>query len=386
MRLITPDEIREEMQSLVRRAAQLTKPGENIKAGIRGASKLIGMSEGRIKRYWYGEVPSPPAHEVDAIRLAVRMATQQLVDARSPGIWPHSGIGFAAALQGSRTSDLHVVYDDMGEAWPVDSPDLRENLGYTKGDFDVGGFTVRCLGWLEVRHSPGRIHFRLSPPQMQPKTVDTLFRLIALAGKVDIELTVRDGEGWAVETMSSQTAALDRVTDLLRGPARPRKTRFMFDSRPMSVLFHDKHRRLISLVQESRDLLGKADVSTALQFANADESGRTSIAMSSPGKHGAKTDWAWLHIGSALRFYTPDERARLIGTDIRHAPDKDYGEWCAHGYDRAVEQGEAIVEDCRAIVMKADGDPIDTRYRRVMIPLQATEGRSLVLVSSDMRA
>ena len=60
-RLPTPAQLRDEMKALVRRAAEPARPGESVKAEISRAARVLGLSYGRAKRYWYGEIQVPPA-------------------------------------------------------------------------------------------------------------------------------------------------------------------------------------------------------------------------------------------------------------------------------------------------------------------------------------
>lgn len=387
MSLPTPQELRDEAKLLVRLAAEPSKPGDSVKQSIDRAARRIGLSHGRVKRYWYGEIPSPPAHEVDAIRAAVGKISRSPADAGQVlALKAPDSFGSMSIFREQEVIPLHVLYDDTGEPWPVDSPELRENLGAIDDKFDVADFAVRCLGWLEVRHSRGRLHLRMNPLSMQQQTTNVLFRILRQAKNVDVDFAIRDGQVWIEEIHASPETALARAEVLFWDPVLPSRSRFVWKPQPVSVLFRDKQKRLISLLRESQSLLGAADVSTALRLAVADETGRTGLAVSTPVIQGEKPDWTWLHTGSAISFYTPDERARLAHCDVRHAPDKDYGEWCASAYDRAASTGETVVEDCRVLVTTGAGNSIYSRYRRLLIPIETVNKRSIVLISSEVYA
>lgn len=369
MRLPTPAELRNEMKTLVRRAAEPARAGESVKTEIGRAARVLGLPHGRVKRYWYGEIQVPPAHEVDAIRAVMAARTSaapsRIVAAPSLG------------------SSLHVVYDEDGRTWPVGSPELRESLGYTVGDFDVAGFAVRCLGWTEVRQEPGRMHVRIAPRAAQPKAIDCAIQALAAAGPAEVVLSVRSGLEWVEETASSTEAAITRIEALVDGPSATGK-RFLSVRQPIAVLFRDKQRYLITMLQEARRLLGNDDRDAAVRFAAADETGRTSVAIGIT-KPGERSQWHWAHLGSALRFYSAEDRQRLIGTDIRNSPDTEYCEWCIEAYDRVVSIGEPVVEDVRALVLRRSGPPVESRYRRMLLPFSDRAGRSIVLVTSDFR-
>ncbi len=371
MRLPTPQQLREEMKILVRRAAEPARSGESVKAEISRAARVLGLSHGRVKRYWYGEIQVPPAHEVDAVRaaMAARQGSPKMEAAQPPAADP--------------ASQLHILYDEDGRVWPAGSPELRESLGYTVGDFDVPGFAVRCLGWVEIRHVPAKLHIRIAPRVAQPKAVDAAFRVLAATGQVEVVLTVRAGQAWEEESHVSASIAAGRIDALIRGPEARTGSRFIAIRQPVSVLFRDKQHYLIGMLQEARSLLASEDRDAAIRFAAADETGRTSVAVGT-ARPGERPQWRWEHIGSALRFYTAEERERIIGSDIRLAPDAEYGEWCADAYDRAIAGGEPVIEDVRALVLRRSAAPIDVHYRRLLMPFSAGNGQRVVLVTGNL--
>jgi hypothetical protein len=369
MRLPTPQQLRDEMKSLVRRAAEPARSGESTKTEIARAARVLGLTYGRAKRYWYGEIQVPPAHEVDAARAAIAGR------AGSPAVHAEPAVDVG--------SGLHVLYDEDGRHWPANSPELRESLGYTVGDFDIGGFAVRCLGWLEIRHAPGRIRLRLAPRIAQPKAIDAACGVLAAATDIEVILVVRTGQTWTEEPAVSSAAAVARIEALVQGPSATGQ-RFLSVRQPISVLFRDKQHYLVSMLQEARRLTGTDDWNAAIRVAAADETGRTSVAIGTT-KAGERAQWRWAHIGSALRFYTAEDRQRLVGTDIRNSPDAEYCEWCIEAYDRAIAVGEPMVEDVRALVQRRAGPPVESRYRRMLVPFADSAGRSIVLVTSDFR-
>ena len=60
----------DEMQQIVRAAAQPYEPGEGIKTAINRAARRLGLNNRRARAYWYGEVRLVPADEADRLRAA----------------------------------------------------------------------------------------------------------------------------------------------------------------------------------------------------------------------------------------------------------------------------------------------------------------------------
>lgn len=368
-RVPDPEQLREEMRNLVRQAAEPARAGESVKAAIGRAARLLGLSHGRVNRYWYGEILVPPAHEVDAVRNA-------LSGRRSPGPAQSAGI----------VSQFHVIYDENGRVWPAGSRELREGLGYTVGDFDIGGFAVRCLGWVEVRHLPGRVHVRIAPRVVQPKPLDALHGLLSSMPQTEVLLEVRVGQAWEEEILPSAVDAAGKIESLVKGPAEDTASRFVAVRQPLTVLFRDKQRYLIDILNQVRTLQPNSGLEALVRFAESDQTGRTGIAASVvSGDLKKRTGWSVGYIGRALRFYTDEERRSLVGSDHSKGPDGEYGAWCQLGYDRAEMAGGPVVEDIRALVLRRQGAPLEVRYRRVLVPITGAGGQTFILCTTDAR-
>jgi len=60
--------ITDEMQTIVRRAAEPWAPGDSTKAAIGRAARATGFGFRRVKALWYGERATVSAVEADALR------------------------------------------------------------------------------------------------------------------------------------------------------------------------------------------------------------------------------------------------------------------------------------------------------------------------------
>lgn len=63
-----PAAIANEMQTIVRRAAEPWAPGDSTKAAIGRAARATGFGFRRVKALWYGERATVSAVEADALR------------------------------------------------------------------------------------------------------------------------------------------------------------------------------------------------------------------------------------------------------------------------------------------------------------------------------
>jgi hypothetical protein len=377
----TEKSVRDEMQRLVRLAAEPARPGELVKEEIRRAARFLGMDPGRVKRYWYGEIEMPPAHEVDAVRakLAGRPGVRAIA-ASTPGA--------AQALPNSPRSrpPIHVVYDEHGRVWPADSPELREAVGITVEDFDLVEFVVRNFGWIEVKHEGARLLVRLSPRMAQSRALDQLYELLAIAPVTNVVVLTRVRQDWEQEVRPSGLDAAAHISALVNAADHEGLQRFTSTRQPLTVLFKDKGSRLADMLHGTRQLLGEETPDNCTRFASADPAGLMCVSVGLKTTAQDMLSWQWQHVGAGLRFYTPEERRRMVGSGLEQGPDREYGAFCARAYDRAASAGGPLVEDIRALVFRRHGPPVESRYRRLLVPFNGAEGDPIILVASELIA
>lgn len=366
-------QLREEMRELVRRAAEPARAGESVKAAISRAARFLGLSYGRCKRYWYSEIEVPPAHEVDSIRT--RVEARAIVKLPTPVLDGPSRARFP----------IHVVYDENGRVWPARSDEFRDLLGATAAsDFDMADFAVRNLGWIEVRHELGRVHVKLSPRMAQAKALDAIYDFLMCLPTLAVVLHIRKDQVWDEELWESGLDATARVSSLVSKVELSGMQRFVALRRPLSILFRDKQSSLVDVLYRTRELQNGDGLDAMIRFAESDPTGQTGFAVGTSERDG-QVAWRTGHIGRALlRIYTEEERRRLVGSDIRNGPDREYASWCQLGYDRATATGEPLVEDVRALILRRNRSPVESVYRRVFIPFKNTGGKIFVLCTSDI--
>ena len=376
---IDSGQLRDEMRELVRRAAEPARAGESVKAAISRSARFLGLTYGRCKRYWYGEIEVPPAHEVDSARG--RIEARSLPKPPAPLPAPLSDTTSRPRLP------IHVVYDENGRVWGARSYEFRDLLGATAtADFDMAEFAVRNLGWIEVRHEIGRVHIRLAPRMVQAKALDSLYDLLTCLPTLSVVLHVRRGQAWETEQRLSGLDAAERITALVAKVDAFGTQRFVALRQPLSVLFRDKQSNLIDMLYKTRDLQQSDDLSAMIRYAESDPTNSTSIAQSiDAGRIGTRTGWGIGHLARALRLYSDEDRRNIIGSDLRNGVDREYASWCYLGYERAEAAGEPVVEDVRALVLRRNAAPLESTYRRILIPFKGIGGKLFIFCAVDVK-
>ena len=186
--------------------------------------------------------------------------------------------------------------------------------------------------------------------------------------------------------MPSSAVATEKIESLVKETVSGAGDRFVAVRQPISVLFRDKQRYLIGMLNQMRMVEGSAGLDSLVRLAESDPAGRTGLAAGVPAsKQRKRTGWRAGHIARALTFYSDEDRRSLVGTDLTNGPDSEYARWCHLGYDRAEAAGEPVVEDIRALIFRSHGPPLETRYRRLLVPLTGAGGESFILCTTDLK-
>lgn len=375
---IDSGQLRDEMRELVRRAAEPARAGESVKAAISRAARFLGLTYGRCKRYWYGEIEVPPAHEVDSARSRVEARSAAKLRAVPPAI--------SIDTISRPRLPIHVVYDENGRVWGARSYEFRDLLGATATtDFDMAEFTVRNFGWIEVRHEIGRVHVRLVPRMVQAKALDSVYDLLSCLPTLAVVVHIRRNQAWEEEHCPSGVEAVSRIAGLVAKGDLFGTQRFVALRQPLSVIFRDKQSNLIDMLYRTRDLQQSDDLDAMIRFADSDPTQQTGLAVSVSDGRNRRAGWKIGHLARALRLYTEEDRRNIVGSDLRNGIDREYGTWCHLGYERAEAAGEPVVEDVRALILRRDAPPLESIYRRVLIPLKGIGGKIFVFCASDIR-
>ena len=365
--------LRDEMCRLVRAAAEPAQAGELVRSAIRRAALVLGFEYSRVKRYWYGEIEVPPAHEVDTAREKVRHRSKRRVTV--------APVGQEEAPNRHRAL-VHVMLDENGRVLSAHSREFQEALGVIVPDFDMAEYAVRNFGWIEVKIEEGHLSVRLSPRVAQSRALDAVYDLLTTSPGGGVHLILRLGDDWVSETQESGGEAADRINQLVSQAHLRRSARFLAAQQPISVLFRDRKSALLDTLHRTLQLHGKETAEACSRFAEEDPAGLTSILVGRKESSGRK--WPLRHLGRGIRFYSAEDRERLIGTDVRDSADRDYGEWCAQRYERAVASGDPLLEDVRAVVYRRNEPPFETSYRRLYVPLGESSGEPIVLVTCEL--
>src|SRR5258708_7445211 len=201
------ESLRAEMRVLVRQAAEPAVAGEGVKAAIARAARRLGFSYGRTKRYWYQEVLHPFAVDVERARAG------------------RGGQAVRRRLTRRSTERLEAcqgvfLYDGDGRAWNLGSPDLGDAIGRGEAELNVdrGEYAVRCLGWVQLAHSRGRLNLRVAPEMARPNALHSALETLALVQSLDVSISTWQQGHWSQSSFTEPHLAARHLVSLLDRP------------------------------------------------------------------------------------------------------------------------------------------------------------------------
>ena len=273
---------------------------------------------------------------------------------------------------------LTFLVDEAGDLWNAASTDFHHRLGVRDPDFDVAAYAVKNFGWVEIGYGRRRMTVRLRPASVEPTAIKFLKDVLKGTDKSEIMLSAWV-ETWKRERYASPGDALARLGTLL-GPADSRRNaKFEAVSVSVEQIFRDKQINLIEHLQVWRSLMGCVELPVAQRLAINARDGRTGLIERSA----ERGTYVMRHVGTALRFHSQESRQRLIGSDVRDAPDPEYAAWCSLAYDAAIASGEPVIQDVNARVRTSKGGLLFMTYRRIVTSVSTPSGSQLILVSSQ---
>ena len=114
------ESVKDEARRLLRQIVSPPYPGESVKSLINRAARKAGLTAGRCKKYWYGEVGLPTAEEIDALRRAAAVGNRGKEQANGSGTVDRE---YLRKIE-ERMDELHRKIDELLSRDPLGSFDV----------------------------------------------------------------------------------------------------------------------------------------------------------------------------------------------------------------------------------------------------------------------
>ena len=238
---------------------------------------------------------------------------------------------------------------------------------------DALNFRVRNGGYIEVREFRGGTHIRLNRNSVSPLA---LMGLLYLLHDRDVTVSVVSfaDEGWSGRLYRDRDALCSHISDWLRSSTDNAQWR------------HIDFQRHI-LTQETSTIVVKRHLAIwqeRLRIADDPRSLAQQLDFAFSGRYTLYRFPRDLSqplietVGSVIAAYSQEWARNATGRRLRDAPDPRYGEW-VEGHMIGANDRAITFDRVDAIVQWTKTKTARLRYDRAIVPIQRSDGTSLLL-------
>lgn len=276
-----------------------------------------------------------------------------------------------------------VVIDDIGEAWPLGAPRLRQLAEGAATDADIAAYAVRNLGFALLRPQGRLAYAQLCPALVKPPTLIGVYYTLLDWKPAHILLsraTVAGGAHELFDDLAEFAATLERDVD--DAGLRLHRDAFALTPRTWQELHRPRYARFAPAVALWGATRGRLPADLVPFLCRYGLQGRSMLTRNPPG-----TDrLVFEHAGSGLSFVTSAcLPLQMVGRDMEALPDPHFGECVARSYHACAVDLAPRVETVNAVLRREDGRRVWSYYDRILLPLRAADGTRYVLGISEVR-
>jgi hypothetical protein len=269
---------------------------------------------------------------------------------------------------------MRVFIDEHGRVRDGGVAAIALELGILRPGFDIAGWVVKALGWVDLSlGGPGR-RLCWRPSQLRSATALAARNLVLDADPLaPIEL-VRWTNAWqsiAADGMAAAWALGEAI-----GQNRMDAPAWTIVRRSIADLYRDRN---LMLIEDLSRVAGRTiDRGMVTEIVDNTTSGFLGmVECRGPGR-----PFHYLRVGRSVRLF--DHSDAFIGRDLRESSDPAFSTACVPSYREAMASGEPLVEDIEGRVRFADGRIHDVAYRRVLLRVGGSaNGGAIVMKTSE---
>jgi hypothetical protein len=274
---------------------------------------------------------------------------------------------------------MQFLITSDGEWLVAGSKEAEARVGYESPDFDLTGFAVRNLGFIEVLwEMPGRVRLRLHPDQLAPGALSSLKARLDTFGDATIVVEWLTRQ-WQDQEFAGAAGAVARIDDLVACVGR---TPYRATRQDIATLEKAGDHPLKLLLQKWRVSFNRFSESVmpfAMQHGIFSRMMIVGVRKSAP-------DPTFRYIGDGFAtMYGESFTVNAIGEKIENQPDKAYGAWVRPFYAEVAQSGAPLFDVVDAILPKLARGPW-VRYQRLLLPWQTPSGEVFVTLASSTLA
>ncbi len=277
----------------------------------------------------------------------------------------------------------HFLIDEHGRQCETLPEAIEVLLDYPDADFDIAGYAVRNLGWIDVRMNPpsGAIRAEFRALTVSFGAVSALYALLSNQTWNDIRFEY-DLFGWMTDSYDDNRSAcaglhfvVQNVIDFFQHPPYTSVDKSPGLLREEGTASSKMLGSVLSLWQErsgqiTDDVthkLREIGILPRLMLIDVDKTGE---------------DARFRYIGAGFTVYGDRWPREAIGRNIREQPDQAYGARVAKSCIVAAQSAQPNYSHVDACIGVPGRDPRRSRYKCLKTPWRSSHGGQVLMITS----
>ena len=265
-----------------------------------------------------------------------------------------------------------LVFDDRGEVWDGNSPELADGLNASIGGEALTGYAIRNLGFIAANVINESVRIRLRPAVVSQVALSALLYWLHDQPFHRVLLSFLDHD-WSHELVRSRQDAAGRLLGRVKMNLEDRRGDFLNKERPLQALAQASPLR--ALLNAWSDCNGKYDRERLATLLDTAVNGRFVLVEANK----ASPSLYIKDVGSGFTAVGKYWLSRSIGLRVEDQPDYAYGKWIAEHYRHVLATGEPSLEEVDAVITWPENPRRSYRYRRLVVPFDGGPNSTMLL-------
>ena len=282
---------------------------------------------------------------------------------------------------------VRVFIDTHGLPWNGDSQAFAEKFSVTENlSAPTRQFLVRQAGLCAITVKRSFVTVEFVPALTSLDACLSIMKLLEKYSPERVGLSWYD-KAWTYEIAGGWQAAQKRVSALTVINRSEPEARYLSATRDLADLPPDNPlAQVFALWRERSGEFNRSSDETSLSDST---NGRYFVV----NRAGDASGLQFSHAGPGWHAFGDGWGARMIGRDVAHQPDLNYGKWCAECFRHAIEVGRPQITFNDVLVrVPRNSTQKRIRYQRLTLPITAPSGTRRLLSATlldnriDLRA
>ncbi len=269
---------------------------------------------------------------------------------------------------------MRLIIDERGTFWDVNSSALRRQYHLNDDNRTVERLLVRLVGCIALR-----THGRALVAEFEPRIVSDS----ALAQLYYYLSDTRRAPIFALSASENVTKMFPSFGDALKGiSAMVARTRAPDGGQcciaDLEVDLIDRYSDLGELLRYRDETRARFDMERYRTLLDMRLSGRWLVLEES----GTGGDFKVLDCGTGFGIPTPEACRNMVGATLSGLPDQNFARWLSNSYEQSISSSQPVYQSARTVAFWPDAGVVESEYVRLVLPLTASDGKSLLLTTS----